>query len=59
MTPNPRCVLPQWNLLEVIRMFVSEGYGRAPVVKDFDSMELVGIISRADIARYLVKRGII
>ncbi len=59
MTPNPRCVLPQWNLLEVIRMFVSEGYGRAPVVKDFDSMELVGIISRADIARYLVKRGIV
>lgn len=59
MTPHPRCVLPQWNLLEVIRMFVSEGYGRAPVVKDFDSMELVGIISRADIARYLVKRGIV
>jgi CIC family chloride channel protein len=59
MTPKPRCVLPEWNLLEVIRMFVSEGYGRAPVVKDFNSMELVGIVSRADIARYLVKKGVV
>ena len=59
MTPKPRCVLPDWSLLEVMNMFVSEGYGRAPVVKDFDSMELVGIVSRSDIARYLVKRGIV
>lgn len=59
MTPNPRCVLPEWDLLEVIRLFVNEGYGRAPVVNDFESMKLVGIISRADIARYLVKRGVV
>ncbi|ADU96997.1 chloride channel protein [Thermovibrio ammonificans] len=59
MTPKPRCVLPDWDLLEVMRIFTSEGYGRAPVVKDFESMELVGIISRSDIARYLVKRGVV
>ncbi len=59
MTPKPMCVLPDWNLLEVIRLFVNNGYGRAPVVSDFESMRLVGIISRADIARYLVKKGIV
>ncbi len=58
MTPNPACVLPSYNLLQVIRMFVNNGYGRAPVVESFESMKLVGIISRADIARYLVKRGV-
>ncbi len=59
MTPNPECVLPEWDLLTVMRLFVSRGYGRAPVVKDLDSKELVGIISRADIARYLVKKGVV
>ena len=59
MTPKPMCVLPDWNLLEVIRLFVNNGYGRAPVVSDFESMRLVGIISRADIARYLVKKGVV
>ena len=59
MTPNPECVLPEWDLLTVMRLFVSRGYGRAPVVKDLDTKELVGIISRADIARYLVKKGVV
>ncbi len=59
MTRKPMCVLPDWSLLEVMKMFVNNGYGRAPVVSDFDSMKLVGIISRADIARYLVKKGIV
>ncbi|WP_457678453.1 chloride channel protein [Thermovibrio sp.] len=57
MTPEPVCVLPEWDLLEVIRIFVNKGYGRAPVVKDFETKELVGIISRSDISRYLVKKG--
>ena len=59
MTRKPMCVLPDWNLLEVIRLFVNNGYGRAPVVTDFETMKLVGIISRADIARYLVKKGVV
>ncbi len=59
MTPNPECVLPDWDLLMVMRLFVSRGYGRAPVVKDLDSKELLGIISRADIARYLVRKGVV
>ncbi len=59
MTHKPMCVLPDWNLLEVIRLFVNNGYGRAPVVSDFESMKLVGVISRADIARYLVKKGVV
>ena len=59
MTRKPMCVLPDWNLLEVIRLFVNNGYGRAPVVTDFETMKLVGMISRADIARYLVKKGVV
>jgi len=59
MTRKPMCVLPNWHLLEVMRLFVNNGYGRAPVVSDFESMKLIGIISRADIARYLVKEGVV
>ncbi len=59
MTPKPACVLPDWNLLEVMKFFANYGYGRAPVVSDFESMKLVGIISRSDIARYLIKKNVI
>ncbi len=59
MTPKPVCVLPDWNLLEVMKLFANYGYGRAPVVSDFESMKLVGIISRSDIARYLIKKNVI
>ncbi|RUM89086.1 MAG: chloride channel protein [Thermovibrio sp.] len=59
MTPKPVCVLPDWNLLEVMKLFANYGYGRAPVVSDFETMKLVGIISRSDIARYLIKRNVI
>jgi len=56
MTENPDCVLPHWSLLEVLDMLVSKGYGRAPVVDDFKSMKLVGIVSRSDIGRYLATK---
>lgn len=59
MTKNPMCVLPDWDLLEVMKMFAGFGYGRAPVVSDFESKKLIGIISRSDIARYLLKRKIL
>ncbi|WP_283399678.1 chloride channel protein [Desulfurobacterium pacificum] len=59
MTPQPNCVLPDWTLLETLQLFISRGYGRAPVVKDFESMKLVGIISRSDISRYMIKRSIV
>ncbi len=59
MTPKPKCVLPEWSLLETLKLFVSEGFGRAPVVKDFESMKLVGIISRSDIGRYMIRRSIL
>jgi CIC family chloride channel protein len=42
-----------------MKMFAGFGYGRAPVVSDFESKKLIGIISRSDIARYLLKRKIL
>ena len=58
MTPNPVCVLPDWTLLKVMRILTSKGFGRAPVVSDFETMKLVGIISRSDIGKFLVKKGL-
>jgi len=58
MTPNPECVLPDWTLLKVMKMLTSKGFGRAPVVNDFETMKLVGIISRSDIGKFLIKKGI-
>ncbi len=56
MTPHPDCVLPEWTLLQTMNLFISKGYGRAPVVESFESMKLVGIVARSDIGRYLVRK---
>jgi len=58
MTPNPQCVLPDWTLLKVMRILTSKGFGRAPVVSDFERMKLVGIVSRSDIGKFLIKKGV-
>ena len=58
MTKNPVCVLPEWTLLRVMRILTSKGFGRAPVVSDFKTKRLVGIISRSDIGKFLVKKGL-
>jgi CIC family chloride channel protein len=57
MTKNPECVTPDTTLFDTLDKFISRGFGRAPVVKDFSSMKLVGIITRADIGRFLASRG--
>ncbi len=53
MTKNPECVTPDTTLFDTLDKFISKGFGRAPVVKDFSSMRLVGIITRADIGKFL------
>ncbi len=57
MTKNPECVTPDTTLFDTLDKFISKGFGRAPVVKDFSSMKLIGIITRADIGRFLASRG--
>jgi CIC family chloride channel protein len=57
MTKNPKCVTPDTTLFDTLDKFISKGFGRAPVVKDFSSMKLIGIITRADIGRFLASRG--
>jgi len=41
-----------------MRILTSKGFGRAPVVSDFESMKLVGIVSRSDIGKFLIKKGV-
>ena len=57
MTRKPFCVTPDTTLFETLNKFINMGFGRAPVVKDFSSLELVGIITRADIGRFLASSG--
>ncbi len=56
MTKNPECVTPDTTLFDTLDKFISRGFGRAPVVEDLSSMKLVGIITRADIGRFLASR---
>ncbi len=58
MTPHPECVLPEWTLLQTMNLFISKGFGRAPVVESFETMKLVGIVARSDIGRYLVRKSV-
>jgi len=56
MTENPVCVLPDMTVLEVLNTFITNGVGRAPVVEDFESKNLVGMITRVDIANFLAEQ---
>ncbi len=56
MTKNPVAVLPEMSILEVLNIFISNGIGRAPVVEDFESKNLIGMITRVDIANFLAEQ---
>lgn len=52
MTPNPDSVTPEQNILTIAEKFIKGSYRRYPVV---DNGRLVGIISRRDVLRAVVK----
>ncbi|MGD8346122.1 MAG: CBS domain-containing protein [Lysobacterales bacterium] len=53
MTPNPDSVTPEQNILTIAEKFIQGSYRRYPVV---DNGRLVGIISRRDVLRAVVKK---
>jgi len=53
MTPNPESVSPEQNILTIAEKFIHGSYRRYPVV---DNGRLVGIISRRDVLRAVVKK---
>jgi CIC family chloride channel protein len=57
MTKSPECVTPDTTLFDTLDKFLSKGYGRAPVVESLETKRLVGIITRADIGRFLASKG--
>lgn len=56
MTRNPVCVLPDMSILEVLNIFISNGIGRAPVVDNYENKNLLGMITRVDIANFLAEQ---
>ncbi|PMP84528.1 MAG: tRNA (uracil-5-)-methyltransferase [Thermodesulfobium narugense] len=53
MTKNLITLTPDDSLYDFMKIIVSKGIGRVPIVKDKMSNELVGIISRSDIGRIM------
>ncbi|WP_297444205.1 chloride channel protein [Desulfurobacterium sp.] len=56
MSRNPVCVLPDMSILEVLNIFISNGIGRAPVVDNYKNKNLIGMITRVDIANFLAEQ---
>lgn len=55
MTKNPDCCLPDESLAEVIEVMQQDDCGIVPIIKDADSLQLVGVVTDRDIALYLGK----
>lgn len=57
MTKTPACCTPKSSLTEVARMMVDNNCGQIPVVEDFTSHKLTGVITDRDIATRIVAKG--
>ena len=54
MTHNPATLTPQHTLRDALEQIVSFKYGCIPIVSSTQDKKLVGIVSQADILRYLL-----
>ena len=57
MTETPACCTPKTKLSEVARMMVDNDCGQIPVVEDFETRKLAGVITDRDIATRIVAQG--
>lgn len=55
MTEEVITITPEEPLSEVLRIMLSEGIGRIPVVVSYESKEVVGIVARADVGKAIRK----
>jgi len=57
MTENPVCCLPSDNLVSAAQKMRDNGCGMLPVVEDYDSNRLVGVVTDRDIVCRIVAVG--
>ena len=57
MTEAPACCTPKTKLSDVARMMVDNDCGQIPVVEDFETRKLAGVITDRDIATRIVAQG--
>ena len=57
MTKTPACCTPKTSLTDVAGMMVDNNCGQIPVVEDFTSHKLAGVITDRDIATRIVAKG--
>jgi CBS domain-containing protein len=55
MTPNPSVIKPDTPIDEVINIIVQKEIILVPVVEDYDSKKLVGVVARIDILREILR----
>lgn len=55
MTPNPSVIKPDTPIDEVINLIVQKEIILVPVVEDYDSKKLVGVVARIDILREILR----
>ena len=55
MTPNPSVIKPDTPMDEVINIIVQKEIILVPVVEDYDSKKLVGVVARIDILREILR----
>ncbi|HEU4447842.1 MAG TPA: CBS domain-containing protein [Nitrososphaeraceae archaeon] len=55
MTPNPSVIRPDTPIDEVINIIVQKEIILVPVVEDYDSKKLVGVVARIDILREILR----
>jgi CBS domain-containing protein len=50
MTKDPVCALPESGLVEISRLMVQKDCGAIPIVENYETRRLVGIVTDRDIA---------
>jgi CBS domain-containing protein len=55
MTPNPSVIKPDTPMDEIINIIVQKEIILVPVVEDYDSKKLVGVVARIDILREILR----
>ncbi len=50
MTPDPRCCVSEDSVVKAAQLMKQENVGSIPVIEDFGSRKLIGIITDRDIA---------
>jgi len=57
MTKEPACCLPETNLREVAHLMIENDCGAIPIVENFETKKLVGIVTDRDITCNTVAQG--